>query len=372
MNSQNVKKKTSIGGQALIEGVMMRGPEKTSMAVRQTTGEIVTESWPTSGKKRAKILKLPFIRGVFNFIDSMAVGYRCLMRSAEIAGLDEEDTPKPKKAMPPAIDSAVCQTHDEQNISESGDTAESTQISLSQTDLDASDNTVEKVSQSGTDQKPDSKKGMFESFGMTLILIVSLILGVAIAIGLFMTLPTFLFNRLCDIFPDLNNRVWRAVTEGIMRILLFVGYIFAVSFMKDIRRVFMYHGAEHKTIFCYEKGEQLTVENVRRQQRFHPRCGTSFMILMLIVGIVVSMFITASNPIIRTGIKLLTVPLIVSIGYELIKLAGRSDHWLVRAISAPGLWLQRVTTREPTDDMIEVAIKAFEDVIPGDPDADKL
>ncbi|MDD3692636.1 MAG: DUF1385 domain-containing protein [Oscillospiraceae bacterium] len=343
---EKVKKKTSIGGQALIEGVMMRGPDKTSMAVRHVSGEIVLKSWATAGKNRAKFFKLPFIRGVFNFIDSMAIGYRCLMRSAEMAGLDDDTASQ--KIAPSTLDTVACDNN------EPGSECR----------------TENSKPETATSDK--SKSRGLKDFGMTLILIVSAVLGVLISIGLFMTLPVFLFNHLRVIFPMLDNNIWRAVIEGFMRILLFVAYIFAVSFMKDIRRVFMYHGAEHKTIFCYEKGEELTIENVRRQIRFHPRCGTSFMILMLIVGIVISIFIKPSIPIVRTGIKILTIPLIVSIGYELIKLAGRSDHWIVRAISAPGLWLQRVTTKEPTDDMIEVAIKAFKAVIPDNPESDRL
>lgn len=355
MSREKVNKKTSIGGQALIEGIMMRGPEKTAMAIRRPTGEIVTEDWPTAGRKRSKVFKLPFIRGVFNFIESMAVGYRCLMRSAEIAGFDDEPSGQ-QKTVSPEPDSTACETQREARAEESMPT-ESVQ------------DTVPDV-QAG--QKDLKKSGWFESFGMTFVLIISLVLGIAVSIGLFMTLPTILFNLLSDAVPLLKGRIWRAVIEGIMRISLFVGYIFVVSLMKDIRRVFMYHGAEHKTIFCYEKGEELTLENVRRQSRFHPRCGTSFMIFMLIVGIFVSMFIVVTNPLLRTGVKLLTIPLVVGIGYELIKLAGRSDHWIIRALSAPGLWLQRVTTREPSDDMIEVAMKAFNEVIPQDPDADRL
>ena len=341
-----VKKKTSIGGQALIEGVMMRGPETTAMAVRNPEGEIVLESWATSGKSRPRVFKLPFIRGAINFVDSMIIGYRCLMRSAEVAGLEDEE-PKKKSAVAAEAMTAAggCEAPAAESETNNG---------------------------AGKDNALEKKPGWFERFGMTLIMILSLILGVAIAIGFFITLPAFLFNRLIELFHIKNNYILRAIFEGFMRILLFVGYISAVSLMKDIRRVFMYHGAEHKTIFCYEKGEELTVENVRRQTRFHPRCGTSFMILMLIVGIVISMFIPVTNAAFRTGIKLLTIPLIVSIGYELIKIAGRSDHWLIRAISAPGLWLQRITTKEPSDDMIEVAIKSFSAVIPESPEADRL
>ena len=151
-----------------------------------------------------------------------------------------------------------------------------------------------------------------------------------------------------------------------MRIILFVAYVWATSLMKDIRRTYQYHGAEHKTIFCYEKGLPLTVANVRPQERFHPRCGTSFMVLMLIVGIIVSMFIRVDNLVLRTALKLLTFPIVVGIGYELIKFAGRHDNLLTRVVSAPGKWLQHVTTREPDDSMIECAIAAMEKVIPDD------
>jgi uncharacterized protein YqhQ len=343
-----VKKKTSIGGQALIEGIMMRGPKKTAMAVRNPEGEIVIESFPTAGKNRSRLLKLPFIRGVFNFVDSMSTGYRCLMRSAEMAGLDE-DEPSPHKT--------------EAVVAEGVAPAEQVEhINPEQ---------VEEQTETVTAEKKENKD-FFKSFGMTLVLVLSVLLGTVVAVGLFITLPAFLFNSLRQVVPVLDNNIWRAVVEGLIRILLFVAYISTVSLMKDIKRVFMYHGAEHKTIFCYEKGEELTVENVRRQTRFHPRCGTSFMIFMLIIGIIVSMFIPATNPLVRTALKLLTIPIIVGIGYELIKLAGRSESRLVRVLSAPGIWLQRITTKEPTDDMIEVAIKAFNEVIPEDLDSDKI
>ena len=364
---EQVKKKTSIGGQALIEGIMMRGPEKTSMAVRHVSGEIVTEEWATTGRNRAKIWKLPLFRGVYNFIDSMIFGYRCLMRSAELAGL--EDDGKAEKTIKAAETAAP---------SESPCTEETPSIETGSAVSEAEERSEEPEGPEGKRGKDDKEKkegneeGFWEKFGMTLLMVLSSVLGVALAIGLFIYLPALLFNLLTKPFPALDHRVWRAIFEGVLRIVLFVGYIAAVSLMKDIRRVFQYHGAEHKCIFCYEKGLPLTVENVREQIRFHPRCGTAFMILMLIVGIVISMFITVTNPILRTGIKLLAIRLVVGIGYELMKLAGRSDALIVRIISAPGLWLQRVTTKEPTDDMIEVAITALNMVIPENPDADRL
>ena len=301
-------KKTSIGGQALIEGIMMRGPEMTAMAVRNPEGEIVLEKWPTKSTFKGKFFKLPIIRGVFNFIDSMRFGYKCLMRSAEIAGLEDEE---PKK---------------------------------------------------------DGKSGGIGQVGMNILMVISSILGVLLAVVLFMWLPVQLYSWVEDAVPTIDgNRFLKSLCEGLLRIAIFLGYMLLMTRMKDIRRTFEYHGAEHKTIFCYEKGLPLTVENVREQRRFHPRCGTSFMVLMLIVGIFISMFISPDlHPVLRTGIKLLTLPLVVGIGYELIKLAGRVDNWLTRAISAPGTWMQHLTVLEPDDAMIECAITAFKEVLPED------
>lgn len=306
MSENQQTKKTSIGGQALIEGIMMRGPLVTAMAVRHISGEIIVEEWETEGQDKPKWMKLPFIRGIFNFIDSMRYGYKCLMRSAELAGL--EDMPADDK------DHSVL---------------------------------------------------------MNILMVLSAVFGVALSVVLFIWLPAFLFRLLSGAVPSLNQAVIRGVFEGVFRLVLFVGYVAAVSLMKDIRRVFMYHGAEHKTIFCYEKGLPLTVENIREQKRFHPRCGTSFMILMLLVGMVVSMLIPDMNAVLRTVVKLLTIPAVVGVGYELIKLAGRKDNWFTRLISKPGVWMQHITTREPDDSMIECAIAAMEKVIPADSEADQ-
>ena len=299
-------KKTSIGGQALIEGIMMRGPKLTAMAVRNTkTREIILEEYPTKGQDRAAFFKLPFIRGIFNMIDSLSFGYKCLMRSAELSGLEDEDENK----------------------------------------------------------KPSKWDKVFEAILMP----VATVLAVALALGLFVYLPMQIWKWITAGAPDLQQNYYaRAAFEGVMRILLFVGYVWATSLMKDIRRTYQYHGAEHKTIFCYEAGLPLTVENIRPQSRFHPRCGTSFMVLMLIVGIIVSMFIRVDNLLLRTLFKLLTFPIVVGVGYELIKWAGRTDNLCTRVISAPGKWLLRVTTREPDDSMIECAIAAMEKVIPDD------
>ncbi len=309
-------KKTSIGGQALIEGIMMRGPKITAMAVRNPKGEIVLEQWETESSAKKGVRKIPVVRGVFNFIDSMRFGYKCLMRSAEIAGLEEE--PKNEK-------------------------------------------------QTDTDEKENKKEG--SSLGMTLLMIVSVVLGVALAIGLFVALPTFLYSLLAGVIPFFSedDPFMRSAFEGILKVVILVGYLAAVSLMKDIRRTFMYHGGEHKTIFCYEKGLPLTVENVRAQRRFHPRCGTSFLILMILVSILISMLIPTGIPTyLRVIIKLLLLPLIMGIGYELIRFAGRHENILTRIISAPGVWLQHLTVFEPDDEIIECAITAMKQVIPND------
>ena len=329
-----VLKKTSIGGQALIEGVMMRGPERTAMAVRHTSGEIRMEEWENPTNKRWAITKWPLIRGVFGFIDSLTMGMKCLMKSAEMSGIEEE------------LEDAMDEGEADKEVSEEEKTAAAAK-----------------------------KKKKAEAL-MNAVMAIGMVLGVALSLVLFMWLPSVLFRALAPLIPNFNEgtssyQVVRGIFEGVLRMMIFLGYMIAVSRMKDIRRTFMYHGAEHKTIFCYEKGLPLTVENVRQQKRFHPRCGTSFMILMLIVGIFISILIPIDNTIIRTIVKILLLPLTVGIGYELIKLAGRTDNWFTRFISTPGVWVQHITTVEPDDDMIECAIKALEAVIPEDSEADK-
>ena len=303
---------TSIGGQALIEGIMMRGPKMSAMAVRDPDGNIVLETFETPQPKRAKFFKLPFVRGIFNFVDSMKIGYKCLMRSAEISGLEE---------------------------------------------------IKEEVNE---EKEKKGKKGVSGEFIMNAVMVFSVILGVLLAVGLFIYLPTQIFSWLTIPFPALENSIWRGIFEGVLRLLIFIGYMLLMLLMKDIRRTFMYHGAEHKTIFCYEQGLELTVENVREQRRFHPRCGTSFMILMIIVGIIVGILLPISNPLLRTVVKMLLLPLVMGVGYELIKLAGRKDNLFTRIISKPGVWMQHITTIEPDDSMIECAIEAMKAVIPED------
>ncbi len=341
--------RTSIGGQALMEGIMMRGPQKTALAVRNPRGEIVLEESETRGAKRPKICKLPIIRGIFGYIDSMVIGYKALMRSAEISGLDDivEKKPKKKKGQPEVEPAAEVEAPPAE-----------------------------------TPEKPEKEEKKLPQWVVTLTMAASIIFGLAIAVGLFVWLPTFLFSLFVKGVPAAQqtgnaalDSLIKSAFEGVLKVLLLVGYMGVISLTKDIRRTFRYHGAEHKSIFCYEAGKELTVENVRAMRRFHPRCGTSFLILMVLVSIFVSFFIdpiciAATGSVLptvwRVLVKILLIPLIVGIGYELIKFAGRHDNWFTRVISAPGLWLQRLTVLEPDDQMIECAIAALKAVIPED------
>lgn len=359
-----LRKKTSIGGQALMEGIMMRGPERTTMAVRNTKGEIVLEDVANKAAKRPAFCRWPVIRGVFGYIDSMVLGYKCLMRSAELSGLEDlvEESPRQKKKR---------LEKEAKLAAERGESVKAEEVAPASEETAASEEKPE-------EEKKDEK---VPAWVFTWMMIGSVVLAFALAIGLFVFLPTFIFQLLAKVIPFLEgdnaalNSLWKSLFEGIFKIILIVGYMAAISLMKDIRRTFMYHGAEHKTIFCYEAGEELTVENVRRQSRFHPRCGTSFLILMLLVSIFISFFIDPISILItgfvlpiglRVVVKLLMIPIIVGLGYELIKFAGRHDNLLTRIISAPGVWLQHITVFEPTDDMIECAIEAITCVIPKD------
>ena len=372
-------KRTTIGGQALIEAIMMKGPEKTAIAVRMPDGDISIEYMQEKRwNQKNKFLSLPLVRGAAGLIESLVSGYKAMMYAAEKSGFadmeEEEEREKQEakerkkaeklaakaarqgslKCAPPVPDPAVGRplTDDEEEIA--GEPAAATAPAA---DLH---------------KEQDDKK---ESAFMAGLMAVASVLGVCLALFLFMWLPSFLFNRLNALTGEAIS-MWRSLFEGILKMAIFVGYLAAVSLMKDIRRVFMYHGAEHKTIFCYEAGEELTVENVRKQRRFHPRCGTSFMILMLIVSIVIAAILSIAFPVLTevtavwVGIKILMLPIICGLGYELIRFCGRHDNWLTKIIAAPGMWLQRLTTKEPEDDMIEVAIASLQAVLPSDPDAD--
>ena len=413
--ASKTKKITSIGGSALIEGIMMRGPKKNTVCVRTGKDELYTEDVTvTFLAQKAKIFKLPFFRGFAGLIDSMRLSYKSLMLSADKA-------------------------------------VESVEI----------------------DEEPSKfEKWLDEKFGdklMKILMAFASVLGVALAIGLFFFLPSFLFDvsgsfipafrddsvysytvtdntttvqfmdeaekeltvpfavtdtgkvwtvldekdenglykvtvtdetnpagngtvsmrnmrnwkrvyiktaengaalsakQKMDVSQEGLQRLWKSIFEGVLKIVLFLGYIILVSQTKDMKRVFMYHGAEHKTIFCYENDEELTVANVKKQIRFHPRCGTSFMVIMLLLGILIGLFVPA-NPFgiafLRPLFKILLIPVTCGIGYELIKLCGRHDNFLTRIIAKPGVWMQRLTVHEPDDKMIECAIASMEAVIP--------
>jgi len=297
--------KTSIGGQALIEGVMMRGPAKSAMAVRAPGGDIEVEAWDHSGASRKWYRKAPFVRGVFNMADSLVTGYKCLMKSAEKAGMDEEEPSKFELWL------------------------------------------ADKMGKSIT----------------SVVSVIAVVLGAGIAIGLFMALPAFLVGLLGEL---VKSRLMKSLLEGAVKISIFVLYLALVSRMNEIKRVFQYHGAEHKTIACYEAGEELIVENVRAKTRFHPRCGTSFLLIVLVISILTFSVVTWSSVLIRILLKILLLPVVVGISYEIIKYAGRHDNPLTRAISAPGLWLQRLTTGEPDDEQVQVAIASMLPVLPED------
>lgn len=309
MSNSNERKKTSIGGSALIEGVMMRGPYTTAMAVYKPNGELEISEWKTEEGKRPWYKKTPFIRGVFNFFDSMAVSYKCLMKSADIAGVEEEPSGFEKKLM----------------------------------------------------------DWFGESFSKVMGGI-AMVLGMLLAVALFMVLPTFLIGL---IRPYVTASFVLSLIEAVVKIGIFLVYLFLVSRMEEIHRVFEYHGAEHKTIACYEAGEELIPENVKKYTRFHPRCGTSFILIVLIVSALVFSLVTWDSLLVRIALKLICLPLVVGIAYEIIKLAGRYDNPITRVVSAPGLWLQRLTTNEPDTSQIESAIAAMKPCIPQNQEDDR-
>ena len=305
--------KTMCGGQALIEGIMMRGPKKESVVVRRPDGGLeIQERELRFIRDRYPVLGWPLIRGVVNFGGSMYSGVKALMYSAEFFPEDGE--------------------------------AEEEEPSKFEVWLES---------------RLGSEKAA--SFFLTL----AVILGVGMSIGLFFLLPTLLGTAV-TLFTD--SMLVRNVAESLLKIVIFVGYLVLCSRMKDIHRVFQYHGAEHKTIFCYEHGLPLTVENVRIQPRHHPRCGTSFLFVVIVVSILLSSvlfsFVEVTNTFARMGLHLLLLPVIVSLTYELNRVVGRYDNRLTRLVSAPGMWLQNWTTFEPDDSMIEVGIRAFTLVLP--------
>lgn len=293
---------SGIGGQAVLEGVMMKNRDKYAVAVRKPNGEIdveVEEYKGVCGDK--KFVKLPFIRGVFAFIDSLILGMKVTTYSASFY---EEEDEKPSKT----------------------------------------EGKLEKLLGNKADD---------------IMMTFTVILSVIIAVALFMLLPLFLSDLLGKY---IRNASVIAIIEGLIRILIFIAYIVGISLMKDIKRLYMYHGAEHKCINCIEKGRPLTVKDVKRSSRQHKRCGTSFLLFVVLVSVIVFFFIRVDNMALKLILRIALVPVIAGISYEIIRLAGRSDNVLVRIISAPGMWMQKLTTKEPDEDMIEVAIASVEAV----------
>lgn len=310
MKEKNVQHKTSIGGQAVMEGVMMRGPEKMAIAVRKPDGEIVTKVEDVKIKKKSIWLKIPVVRGCINFFGSMVTGVKALMYSAEFVDLEEEEPSKFEKWL-------------------------------------------EKIF---GDKLKDA------------VVYFSVILSMFMSIGLFILLPTWLVSLLDFVTESV---VIKNLSEGVVRIVIFLTYLYLSSLLPDIKRVFQYHGAEHKSIACYEAGEELTVENARKNKRLHPRCGTSFLLIVMVISIICFSFMGWQNIWIRTVTRLALMPVIAGLSYEVIKLAGRYDNFLTRILSFPGLCLQRLTTNEPDDSQLEVALEAIKAVIPENKEDDK-
>ncbi len=313
-------KRVSVGGQALVEGILMKGPKCSAMALRLPDGTISVEEKKTSSlRDKNKFFGFPIVRGIVSFVESMIEGYKALMESVEKVSLDDIKN----------------------------------------------DDDIENMS------KVD--KWITEHFGekmMNAISIISMVLGIGLAFLLFFYLPTLaadLINKLTD--GAITS--FRVIIESLVRIIIFVLYMVLASQMKDIKRMFMYHGAEHKSIFCFEAGKELTVENVKEMSRLHPRCGTSFMFVMILISMILSSVINIAFPNLRDiiplwlAIKVLLLPVVMGLGYEFIKFAGSHDNILVKIVSAPGLWMQKITTNEPTDDIIEVGIAALKAALYG-------
>ena len=294
-----------VGGQAVLEGVMMKAGNRTVTTCRREDGSIVVNDDSfVSVRKKHKILNIPILRGVVNFVEMMALSFKTLEASADALGIEEEDG--------------------------------------------------------------KAEKWLKKHFGVGLVdvlMVFAMILGVALSLFLFMFLPNFVADMIEKLVIYLGGAplgAWLAVVSGAMKVAIFIAYLWLVTLMPDIKRTFMYHGAEHKTIACFEAGDELTPENAMKHKRFHPRCGTSFMFFMILIGIVIGFAVRSIFPgksvLVYTGIGLLTLPLLMGIGFEFIMIAGKHDNFLTRILSAPGLWVQRLTTKEPTEDMLEVAI----------------
>ena len=309
-NNKDCGFRTSIGGQALIEGILMRGPKKQAIVCRTAEGLVEKVDELKLLKDKYPIFGWPFIRGCVTFIDSMIKGMQALTYSAELVPLEEQE--------PDKLDQWIEKHFSAENASK-------------------------------------------------IIIGTAVVLGIALALFLFIFLPTLIVGL---IKPLTQNLVLRNLSEGVVKIIILLAYMRLCCCVSDVKRLFSYHGAEHKTIFCYEHGKPLTVENVRTESRFHPRCGTSFLLVVVVVSILVNSVVTLTNSFARMGAHLLLLPVVVGISYEINLWCGRHDNWLSAALSAPGKWLQHMTTNEPDDSMIECAMRAMELVIPEEKGSD--
>ena len=307
-NSELSCRLNKVGGQAVLEGVMMKAGERTVTTCRKADGTlVVTDDSFKSVRKKYKILNIPIIRGVVNFVEMMILSFKTLGASADALGLEEEEPSKFEKWL------------------------------------------AEKLGVGLTD----------------FVMVISLVLGLALSAFLFVLLPGWISYGIDFIlgFFGVSLGIWSAVVEGVVKVGIFLAYLSLVALMPDIKRTFMYHGAEHKSIACFEAGDELTPENAMKHKRFHPRCGTSFMFFMILLGIfaglVIKQFIPGLHVLAYSAIRILILPLLMGIGYEVIMVAGKHDNIITRTISAPGLWVQRITTKEPTEDMLEVAITSI-------------
>lgn len=316
--NKNEQKITSIGGQAIIEGVMMRGPHKTAMAVRKPDNEITCEINDNGTKKHNFFLRLPIVRGCVNFIESLVVGMKALMFSAEFMDIEDEEAEESK-----------------------------------------------------------FDKWLNDKFGdkiKDIVIYFSIALSLVLSVGLFILLPNALAELIAWLvsLSSANISSFVPLMEGISRMVIFITYLGLVSLMPDIKRVFEYHGAEHKTIACFEAGEELTVENIKKHTRLHPRCGTSFLLFVMIISIIIfSLLPQQGNIFLKMLMRLALMPVVAGLSYEVIKLAGRSQSPFVKLLTKPGLWLQKLTTREPDASQIEVAIESMKAVIPENSEDDK-
>ncbi len=310
-NGQHI---TSIGGSAIMEGVMMRGPKEIASAVRKPDGEIIVDKRPISSLvTKYHVNKIPILRGVFAFFDSLICSMRALMWSAEFFDIEDDGEEEPSKF----------------------------------------------------------DKWLTEKLGSKMkdyVIYFSVAVSLVFSIGLFFILPNLVTGLLRKV---IGQKVILTLVEGLIRIGIFLAYILLVSRMEEIKRVFQYHGAEHKTIFCYEAGLPLTVENARKMGRLHPRCGTSFLVFVMIISIIVFSFVSWDNMFMRIFLRLLLLPVVAGLSYEIIRWAGRSQNKIVCLISKPGMWLQKITTREPDDFQLEVAIASMSAVLTGNKEDDK-